>query len=265
MNLGCGANGGPNNALDEMGPSYVEVGDTALLYFSSGSDIYGSERQADGSFGPAAPVSELNTAASDIQPNVRKDGLEVVFASNRRAGTDQDLYVATRDSVDAPFSAPVNLGDAVNTTTASETRPSLSWDGTVLLFGRAPKARPISTSPPGREPWVATEGWPSKGVEDHGRGPPSVGNWSYQLRSPHARKGSKHRSLRPLTLPVLRGSRLHLRTLGPPTCLGLATLTRGQEAAPNAPKSVPGWWVRSRALSRAFACLGDVPSSSCLK
>jgi hypothetical protein len=26
----------------------------------------------------------------------------------------------------------------VNTTTASETRPSLSWDGTQLLFGRAP-------------------------------------------------------------------------------------------------------------------------------
>jgi Tol biopolymer transport system component len=83
-------------------------------------------------------VAELNSPAIDIQPNVRKDGLEVVFASNRRAGTDQDLYRATRDSVDAPFSAPVNLGEAVNTTDASETRPSLSWDGTMLLFGRAP-------------------------------------------------------------------------------------------------------------------------------
>jgi WD40-like Beta Propeller Repeat len=137
-NLGCGTNGGPNSALDEMGPSYVEAGDTALLYFSSGPDIYVSEEQADGFFGPAAPVAELNSAASDIQPNVRKDGLEVVFASNRRAGTDQDLYVAIRDSVDAPFSTPVNLGEAVNTTTANETRPSLSWDGTALLFGRAP-------------------------------------------------------------------------------------------------------------------------------
>jgi WD40-like Beta Propeller Repeat len=137
VNLGCSANGGPNSALDEMGPSYVEVGDTALLYFSSGPDIYVSEQQADGSFGPATPVAELNSAASDIQPNVRKDGLEVVFASNRRAGTDQDLYAATRDSVDAPFSAPVNLGE-LNTTDASETRPSLSWDGTTLLFGRAP-------------------------------------------------------------------------------------------------------------------------------
>ena len=138
VNLGCGANGGPNSALDEMGPSYVAVGDTALLYFSSGPDIYVSERQADGDFGPASPVAELNSASSDIQPNVRKDGLEVVFASNRRAGTDQDLYTASRDSLDAPFSSPVMLGTAVNTTTASETRPSLSWDGTTLLFGRNP-------------------------------------------------------------------------------------------------------------------------------
>jgi len=138
VNLGCTANGGPNSALDEMGPSYVEVGDTGLLYFSSGPDIYVSERAADGSFGPAAPVTELNSAAADMQPNVRKDGLEVVFASNRRAGSDQDIYTATRNSVDAPFSAPVRLGDAVNTTTASETRPSFSWDGTTLLFGRSP-------------------------------------------------------------------------------------------------------------------------------
>ena len=138
VNLGCTSNGGPNSALDEMGPSYVEAGGTDRLYFSSGPDIYVSERQSDGSFGPAAPVTELNSAATDIQPNVRKDGLEVVFASNRRAGTDQDIYTATRDSVDAPFSAPVRLGDEVNTTVASETRPSLSWDGTQLLFGRAP-------------------------------------------------------------------------------------------------------------------------------
>ena len=136
VNLGC-APTGPNSALDEQGPSYVEVESRKLLYFSSGPDIYVSQK-VDGSFGPASPVAELNTAASDIQPNVRKDGLEIVFASNRRAGTDQDLYAATRATVTEPFSEPVDLGDAVNTTTASETRPSLSWDGTQLLFGRAP-------------------------------------------------------------------------------------------------------------------------------
>jgi len=137
QHLGCGPDG-PNSPLDEQGPSYVEVDGRKLLYFSSGFDIYVSEQAEDGSFGPAEPVAELNSAFSDIQPNVRKDGLEVVFASNRRAGTDQDVYVATRETADDPFSAPVSVGDAVNTTTASETRPSLSWDGTQLLFGRNP-------------------------------------------------------------------------------------------------------------------------------
>ena len=136
MHLDCAADGGPNSALDEMGPSYVEAGGE-FLYFSSGPDIYASERLADGSFGPAQPVTELNSPASDIQPNVRKDGREVVFASNRNAAAGQDLWASTRESVDDPWSAPVNLGNAVNTT-ANETRPSFSWDATTLYFGRAP-------------------------------------------------------------------------------------------------------------------------------
>ena len=129
--LGC-APDGPNSPLDEQGPSYVEAGWKALLFFSRSSgavpgDIFVSRGLPGGGFGPAAPVAALNdAAANDIQPNVRKDGLEVVFSSNR-AGTlgAQDIWVATRRSVHAPWSAPVNLGDAVNTG-ASETRPWLS-------------------------------------------------------------------------------------------------------------------------------------------
>ncbi len=135
---------GPNSSLDEQGPSYVQAGGRALLYFSSGSatvpgDIYASEKLRRGGFGPAVAVAELNdVAANDIQPNVRRDGREVVFSSNRPGGLGgQDLWVATRDSVRVPWSAPVNLGAAVNTA-AAETRPSLSWDGEQLLFGRAP-------------------------------------------------------------------------------------------------------------------------------
>jgi hypothetical protein len=44
---------------------------------------------------------------------------------------------ATRENVRDRWSAPVNLGDAVNTA-ENETRPSLSWKGTTLYFGRAP-------------------------------------------------------------------------------------------------------------------------------
>jgi WD40-like Beta Propeller Repeat len=134
---------GPNSALDEQGPSYVEAGGS-FLYFSRSSaivpgDVYVSEKRLDGSFGPATAVAELNDpSANDIQPNVRKDGLEVVFSSNR-SGTlgGQDIWAATRASAGDAWSAPVNLGSGVNTA-AGETRPSLSWDALTLLFGRAP-------------------------------------------------------------------------------------------------------------------------------
>ncbi len=134
--LGCGPDG-PNGPLDEQGPSYVEAGDPSL-YFSSGPDIYVSREKADGSFGPAVPVAELNTGSSDIQPNVRKDGREVVFSSNRLGGMGlMDIWSSRRDSVDDPWSAPVNLGGTINGQFTSETRPSLSWDGETLYFGRA--------------------------------------------------------------------------------------------------------------------------------
>lgn len=142
---------GPNSELDEQGPSWVDVSRGKLrgkkvLYFSRSSvtpnvpgEMYMSERQNGARFGPATAVSELNDAtANDIQPNVRADGLEVVFSSNR-TGTlgAQDIWVATRRSLSEPWSAPVNVGSAVNTG-AAETRPSLSKNGDQLLFGRAP-------------------------------------------------------------------------------------------------------------------------------
>ena len=137
---------GPNSALDEQGPSYVETEDGgAQLYFSrsSGSvpgDLFVSSKPEGGWFGPASPISELNSPGNDIQPNVRKDGREIVFSSNHAypgALGGQDVYSSTRASADDPWSAPVNLGPAVNTG-AGETRPSFSWDARTLLFGRAP-------------------------------------------------------------------------------------------------------------------------------
>jgi WD40 repeat protein len=141
---------GPNSELDEQGPSWVDVTgklrEQKLLYFSRSSaspsvpgEIYVSERKNGARFGPATAVRELNdAAANDIQPNVRADGLEVVLSSNR-SGTvgAQDIWVATRATVADPWSTPVNLGSAVNTG-AAESRPSLSKDGSQLLFGRAP-------------------------------------------------------------------------------------------------------------------------------
>jgi WD40-like Beta Propeller Repeat len=129
---------GPNSALDEQGPSAMQ----GRLYFSrsSGSvagELFESAKHGNG-YGPATPIAELNDAtANDIQPNVRKDGRELVFSSNRAGGHGgQDIWVSTRASVADPWSAPVNVGPAVNTT-LGETRPFLSSDAQQLLFGRS--------------------------------------------------------------------------------------------------------------------------------
>jgi len=131
---------GPNSALDEQGPSYIQ----GRLYFSRSSatvpgDLFVSESNGDMSFGPAAPLVELNDPlANDIQPNVRKDGREIVFSSNRAGGLGgQDIWSATRTGAEGAWSAAANLGPAVNTA-AAESRPSFSWDAEVLLVGRAP-------------------------------------------------------------------------------------------------------------------------------
>jgi Tol biopolymer transport system component len=111
------------------------------LYFSRSSstvpgELFVSRRHGDG-FGPASPIVELNDpAANDIQPNVRKDGRELVFSSNRAGGFGgPDIWMATRASVDDTWSTPVNLGPAVNTS-LGESRPFLSSDAQQLLFGR---------------------------------------------------------------------------------------------------------------------------------
>jgi hypothetical protein len=138
--LAC-APDGPNSVLDEQGPSFVH----AQLYFSRSGlpagntgELYASDKTGDMTFGPATAIAELNDdTANDIQPNLRKDGLEIVFSSNRSGGAGgQDIWTATRSSADDPWSAPVNLGASVNTS-LGESRPSLSWDAEQLLFGRA--------------------------------------------------------------------------------------------------------------------------------
>jgi Tol biopolymer transport system component len=145
VNPGCEV----NSAAGEASPSFIKTEGRAVLYFSStkpggfapesgsppDSDIYVSARQRDGNFGPATLVAGLNTEADDARPNVRSDGLEIVFDSTR-LGTlgGPDLYSATRGRVGYAWRTPVNLGPTVNTA-SSESRGSLSRDGRILFFG----------------------------------------------------------------------------------------------------------------------------------
>lgn len=146
-NLGCEVNSAANEASPFPLP---ERSEGPALYFSSNraggftdegpgavagdSDLYESQSHG-GVFGAPQLVPGANSAADDGQPNVRRDGLELFFFSTRSGGVGlADLYSATRSSGSEPWSAPVNLGSDVNSS-AAETRPSLSWDGTTLYFG----------------------------------------------------------------------------------------------------------------------------------
>jgi Tol biopolymer transport system component len=147
VNLGCRV----NSAAAEASPFIVEYANGAELYFSSNrpggfspedpslavgdSDIYVAVVQSDGSLAVPVPAPGLNTSANDSRPNVRRDGLEIFFDSDRGGSTQMaDLYSAVRAAPGHAWSEPANLGGAINGP-FNETRPSLSWDGRTLFFG----------------------------------------------------------------------------------------------------------------------------------
>lgn len=147
QHLGCIENGtGPNSAAAEFSPSLVTTKEGTFLYFSStvggNHDIYVSKKLKDGKFGPPSPVTELNTEFDDRMPNVSSDGLEVVFSSTRTTDANGvasfgsfDVFYARRNNTSQKFSAPVNLGQGINSP-GSETRSTISWDLERLYFGR---------------------------------------------------------------------------------------------------------------------------------
>jgi Tol biopolymer transport system component len=128
-----------NSSAEEWSPSLVEADGVTLLFFSSTrtgtQKIYMSSLLPDGTWSAATPVSELNrSGAQDARPNVRKDGLEIVFDSTRGGGAP-DIYTASRVSIYDPWSTPVALGANVNSPTFGDTRASFSRDGERLYFG----------------------------------------------------------------------------------------------------------------------------------
>jgi WD40-like Beta Propeller Repeat len=143
LHLGCLPHG-PNTPGAEFSPALIHTKEDTFLYFSSDGypdsklqDIYASRVLRDGTVLPGTRVAALSTDFDDRMPNVRADGLEIVFSSNRPGGAgQQDVYVATRKSTRHPWSPPRRIEDPAINTPASETRSSLSGDGKRLYFGR---------------------------------------------------------------------------------------------------------------------------------
>lgn len=124
-----------NSPAEEWSPSYFQGGGHEWLYFSSTREgrqrIYYSV-----DFGPAqlAPGG-VNSSAADARPNVRSNGLEIVWDSTR-FGTlgGPDIWTANRSSLNEPWGTAVHLENGINSP-AGESRASISGDGRRLMFG----------------------------------------------------------------------------------------------------------------------------------
>jgi hypothetical protein len=137
VNVGAGV----NSAFEDTMGGYFENDDAApqLLFASNrpgigAFDLYVSQLRDDGTFGPAALIPALSSTAADPALMFSFDGLEAFFGSGRPGGSGgQDLWTATRASVSAPWSAPVNLGPVVNSAGIDQ-RPYLAADRETLFF-----------------------------------------------------------------------------------------------------------------------------------
>jgi Tol biopolymer transport system component len=139
--LGCVVNSG----WDEHSPFPLKLRGKLVLFYSSARpadatdaagdhDLY-SSKWRNGAFQAGTQLAGINTTANEGQPNVRKDGREIFFWSDR-VGTlgAADIYSSTRKKHSNTWSTPQNLGPNVNSS-AAETRPSLSSNGKTLYFG----------------------------------------------------------------------------------------------------------------------------------
>jgi len=106
----------------------------------------------------------VNSSSADEHPSISADGLSLYFGSSRPGGSgSEDLWVTTRETKDAPWSDPVNLGPTVNSK-YSEWCPQISADGLSLYFSDYMNYRPggqglwdiyVTTRSTVSDPWGA--------------------------------------------------------------------------------------------------------------
>ena len=111
-------------------------------------------RTADQTFGDwSAPVNvgpPLNTSSNDHYAVLSRDELTIYFTSDRPGSLGgDDLWFATRESVDSPWREPQNMGAPINTT-FTDSLPFLSSNEHVLYFY---STRPAGSCGPG-DIWI---------------------------------------------------------------------------------------------------------------
>jgi len=127
---GRALDGAPNLAADGLTLYFMSAVSTYELCMSTRPSTE-DQWEAPVELGPP-----INSWAREIGPAVSTDGLELFFSSDRpveKALGDDDIYVSTRPSTDAPWGTPVNLGATVNSQVA-EAYVSLAAADLLLFF-----------------------------------------------------------------------------------------------------------------------------------
>ena len=94
-----------------------------------------SVRQTEtfGDWSTPVSVAELNTDSNDMYAVLTRDELTVYFASNRSGFGGDDLWYATRPSVDSLWGTPHNMGPTINSS-ANDSLPFLSANEHIMYF-----------------------------------------------------------------------------------------------------------------------------------
>ncbi len=157
--------GYPSNLGEAINTPYRESrpclsSDGLDLYFTSDRpggegdyDLWVASRPAiEDAFGlPVNLGPGVNTPYRDGGAGISADGTMLYFNSAQPGNIGSaDIYLATRSSLDDPFSDATNLGDVINSP-AGETAATLSADGTILIFSSG-----RSGGVGGSDLWMAT-------------------------------------------------------------------------------------------------------------
>lgn len=130
------------DAADNAGAADAALSaDELTLYMTKTSpagdrDIYVASRsRITDRFGAPVPLATVDSASEDAVATLGSAGLALLFQSNRIAGEGRHLYVATRASPLADFSAPALLAGVRSPDPADDDmEPFLTADGQELWF-----------------------------------------------------------------------------------------------------------------------------------
>jgi len=67
-------------------------------------------------WGPVENIASINTIDNENMPELSSDGIELFFSSNRPGSSGEDVWRATRDTFEAPWSPAVRVAELSSAT-----------------------------------------------------------------------------------------------------------------------------------------------------